>query len=196
MRNKLGMICMSMGAVLILAALSLCLINWQEDKAAGTRVDVITCQLIDKIEDFRTDDSLVDPLDPTMSEIEIDGNMYIGTLYIKSLHLSLPVMSSWSYSKLKIAPCRYAGSTKTNDLVIAAHNYTRHFRRLKTLSEGDTVFFTDADGISTEYVVSAVEILRSTDVKDMTAGEYDLTLFTCTYGGRDRVTVRCDRVEQ
>jgi hypothetical protein len=25
----------------------------------------------------------------------------------------------------------------------------------------------------------------------MTDGEYDLTLFTCTYGGKSRVTVRC-----
>ena len=29
----------------------------------------------------------------------------------------------------------------------------------------------------------------------MTAGDFDLTLFTCTYGGKSRVTLRCDRVE-
>ena len=37
-------------------------------------------------------------------------------------------------------------------------------------------------------------ILGATAVEDMTAGEYDLTLYTCTYGGENRVALRCDRV--
>ena len=41
---------------------------------------------------------------------------------------------------------------------------------------------------------AAVDILDHTAVEDMISGEYDLTLFTCTYGGENRVTVRCDRV--
>ena len=28
----------------------------------------------------------------------------------------------------------------------------------------------------------------------MTSGTFDLTLFTCTYGGQNRVTVYCDRL--
>lgn len=28
----------------------------------------------------------------------------------------------------------------------------------------------------------------------MTSGDYPLTLFTCTYGGKSRITVRCDAV--
>lgn len=31
--------------------------------------------------------------------------------------------------------------------------------------------------------------------KEMTSGKWDLTLFTCTAGGRKQVTVRCERVE-
>ena len=38
-------------------------------------------------------------------------------------------------------------------------------------------------------------VVSFTAVEEMTAGEYDLTLFTCTYGGQSRVTVRCDREE-
>ena len=107
----------------------------------------------------------------------------------------LPVMAEWDDTRLKLAPCRYSGSTKTDDLVIAAHNYARHFGGLQTLQPGDAVWFTDMDGVVTAYEVAAVEVLQPTAVEEMTAGEYDLTLFTCTYGGRSRVTVRCDRVE-
>ena len=122
----------------------------------------------------------------------IDGYLCIGCLSIPSLGLELPVMSDWSYPQLKLSPCRYSGSTGTGDLVICAHNYARHFGKLKTLSEGAEVYFTDMDGMTRRYEVAAVEILPPTDLENMTAGEYDLTLFTCTYGGQSRVTVRCD----
>ena len=126
---------------------------------------------------------------------EIEGNGYIGLLEIPALGLSLPVMSEWNYARLKLSPCRYTGSTKTGDLVICAHNYTRHFGPIKNLSIGDAVYFTDMDGMIWEYEVAAVDILQPTDIEDMTAGDYDLTLFTCTYGGQSRVTVRCEGMD-
>ena len=45
-------------------------------------------------------------------------------------------MESWSYPKLKVAPCRYRGSAYLDDLIIAAHNYDRHFGRINTLLPG------------------------------------------------------------
>ena len=36
-----------------------------------------------------------------------------------------------------------------------------------------------------------VETLAPTAVDEMTGGDWDLTLFTCTYSGQARVTVRC-----
>ena len=72
-----------------------------------------------------------------------------------------------------------------------AHNYRNHFGRIKGLSEGDSVSFTDMDGVTYAYTVVAKDILAPTAVEEMTAGEYDLTLFTCTPGGASRVTVYC-----
>ena len=40
---------------------------------------------------------------------EVDEYEYIGRIDIPVLELSLPVMESWSYPKLKVAPCRYRG---------------------------------------------------------------------------------------
>lgn len=128
--------------------------------------------------------------------VEIDGYDYIGFLTIPSLELELPVMADWSYPQLKKSPCRYVGSTYTDDLVIMAHNYNRHFGRIDELHPGDTVAFTDMDGNTTFYSVVALDVLQPTAVEEMQSGEYDLTLFTCTYGGRTRVTVRCDRIEE
>ena len=48
-------------------------------------------------------------------------------------------------------------------------------------------------GETTEYEVKAVEVLAPSAVEEITSGNYDLTLFTCTYGGRSRIAVNCDR---
>ncbi len=197
MRNKIGTACIVFGTVLILAALSLFLWNRNDDIRAGKAADSVLPQLIDKlIADSDTasgGSDYPDPYDPTMTEVEIDGYAYIGYLSIPSISLELPVMSDWDYTRMKIAPCRYFGSTKTDDLVIAAHNYTRHFGRLSNLSVGDEVYFTDMDGLKRCYTVTVMETLSATAVEDMTAGEYALTLFTCNYGGQARIVIRCDK---
>ena len=77
---------------------------------------------------------------------EIDGQRYIGTLRLESLGLTLPIISEWDYTRLRIAPCRYAGSAYLDNMVIAAHNYESHFGQLKNLSQGEQITFTDIDG--------------------------------------------------
>lgn len=190
MRNKLGTICMGLGAVLVLAALSLFLWNQQEAKRAGESAQEILPEVIEHIE---AADDYPDPYNTDMTVAEIDGYGYIGYLSIPALGLELPVMSEWDYPRLKIAPCRYAGATKTDDLVIAAHNYARHFGTLSQLAAGDEVYFLDMDGVLSCYEVVEVITLAPTDVEEMTSGDYALTMFTCTYGGKSRVTVRCER---
>jgi sortase A len=138
----------------------------------------------------------IDYLDPSafeMTAVEIDGYAYIGYLSIPKLELELPIMADWDYMRLRIAPCRYTGSVRGEDLVLMAHNYASHFGGLTKLSEGDSVIFTDMDGIVTMYEVVAQDILDPYAVGEMTSGDFDLTLFTCTYGGKSRVTVYCDR---
>lgn len=188
---------MVLGTALVLAALSLFLWNRWENDAAGDSAEKILSRVMEQIEksddpDVQEDEKGVpDPYDPDMAEVEIDGHAYIGYLAIPSLKLELPVMSEWGYSLLRISPCRYAGSAKTGDLVICAHNYDRHFGPIRNLTSGDEVYFTDMDGVVWQYAVETVDILAPADIDSMTAGEYDLTLFTCTYGGQSRVTVRC-----
>lgn len=129
-----------------------------------------------------------------MTFVEADGLCWIGELEIPSLQLTLPVADPWSYPSLKKAPCRYTGSAEENSLIIAAHNYKRHFGNIGLLPEGATVKFTAVSGDVYEYEVEKVETLNPYAVDEMLSGDWDLTLFTCTYGGRKRVTVRCSLI--
>lgn len=127
---------------------------------------------------------------------KINGNYYIGTLEIESIGLKLPIISEWNYSRLHVAPCRYTGSAYLGNMIIAGHNYKYHFGPLADLAIGDRVQFTDMDGNVFVYEVIELETLAKRDVAKMLAGDWDLTLFTCTYGGRSRVTVRCALLEE
>ena len=203
MKRKLGTIFMLCGAALILSALSLFGYNQWEEQQANQSVVELLPQLIEEIPDTTSTPDIphqpmgipVEYLDPSafeMTEVEIGSYAYIGYLSIPTLELELPIMSSWSYPQLKIAPCRYYGSVRGKDLVLLAHNYWKHFGRIKELSEGDSVFFTDMDGETYEYTVAAKDILEPTAVEEVTAGEYDLALFTCAPGGTSRVTIYCN----
>lgn len=131
-----------------------------------------------------------------MPEVSIPGLEEagcIGIIEIPSINIKLPVLSTWSYSLLKKAPCRYTGSIYLDNMVIAAHNSEAHFKKISNLQEGDIVTFTDAVGNVFTYTVAGIELLQPDEVDNMTNGQWPLTLFTCTYGGASRVTVRCEK---
>ncbi len=130
--------------------------------------------------------------------IEIDGYTYLGYLSIPSLDLELPVLSEWSYPNLGVAPCRYGGTVADGNLMIAAHNYRSHFGRIGELVSGDAIYFTDGSGTVHEYEVIQSELIAGHDVPAMEANaeSWDLTLFTCTWSGRNRVTVRAVEVQK
>ena len=132
-------------------------------------------------------------LDPNrpMPVIEAEGQAYIGLLEIPALSRTLPVLADWSEAALETAPCRYQGSLYLGDLIIAGHNYRSHFGPLQRLESGDQVYFTDCGGERFSFVVDTLETVAGVDFEGMESGEWDLTLFTCTWGGQSRLAVRC-----
>ncbi|MFR4250038.1 MAG: sortase [Christensenellales bacterium] len=192
MPKKIGIAIVTIGAVLIFSALLLFLHNRHEDIQAGREAE----SLLERIEAAMdtTEPPYCTPLAPQMPTVMLDGYEYVGYIEIPALNLKLPVMSEWSYSRLKIAPCRQFGSSRTDDLVIAAHNYESHFGHLKDLSAGDIVVFTDMDHIANSYSVEKIETLKPNEVGAVQYSGYDLVLYTCTKGGETRVTVFCNRI--
>lgn len=201
MKSKFGTLLIALGCTLVVAALALFLYNQNEQLQAAVASQKAITKVVEAIQERKQQDPMettstepTAPVIPEMSVVEIDGYGYIGFLGIPSLELELPVMTDWTYPQLQIAPCRYSGSTFTDDLVVMAHNYSKHFGKLRDMQTGDKVTFTDMDGNITEYQMVALEILPPDAVEDVTSGDFALTLFTCTYGGENRVVLRCDRM--
>lgn len=191
-KGKRSGIWAAVGSLLIAAALLLCAYNiWDSRRAAASVQNVLNAMGDVQFQAHTESGTSADEAE-TMAAVPIDGNAYIGTLALPTLDMTLPVMADWDYDKLKIAPCRYSGTT-AGDLVIAGHNYRSHFGPLDRLHPGDTVCFNDVQGNAFTYVVVETEILPPTAVEEMVDDDWDLTLFTCTLSGQARFTVRCAR---
>ena len=188
MPKKSGVILISLGAVLILAALLLFLYNRGEDRRAGQEAESL-------LEDARSAISAnADPEEPQEEPVEEITYDYAGVIAIPDLSLELPVIDQWSYDRLKVAPCRQSGAAPDGDLVIAAHNYKSHFGYLDRLQPGASVIFTDMEGTVYRYVVEEIRRLEPEDAEDVSSvfsSEYPLVLYTCTPGGKARVAVFC-----
>ena len=114
-------------------------------------------------------------------------------LKIEKINLILPIIDNWDYKKLSKAPCRYSGSID-NKLIICAHNYPSQFGELKKLEEGDIIEITDTNGIIHKYKVEKKENIYYKNIEEMKNTDSDLTLFTCTIGGKARFTIRCQNI--
>lgn len=190
-----GTVWINAGLLLIAAALFLSVYNEWESHEARDSAQQVIAQLCDELPTEAGEPTTLPDVRREMPVKTINGRDYIGVLSIPSLELELPVISQWDYPALKVAPCRYSGSLYQDNLIICAHNYASHFGKLKELQPGDIVLFTDMDEHVVTFQMVERETLNPMDAEGMEAGDWDLTLFTCTIDGQTRVTIRLERVE-
>ena len=200
-----GKILTGVGLLLIAAALLLTVYNIRESDRAGAeseemvvRMESLTADLPERLETEKKELVPEYKKNPEMEmpTVEVNGQECVGMIEIPALGLKLPVISEWSDAKLKKAPCRYSGSAYLKNMIIAGHNFRTHFSGIKRLNPGDSVVFKDADGNVFSYEVAEIETVGGYDIEKMEAGDWDLTLFTCTNKGKARAAVRCREIEE
>ena len=174
----------------------------KEDDPDGSKSDDKQNAETDSADDY-SDPAKNDPKYMRMETEKVDEIAYIGIIEIPSASLKLPVSYEWSYELLAISPCRYRGSYLTDDMVICAHDYGSHFRAIRSLGIGESVYFTAVTGERIKYIVTNVETVQPTDIEKLAVNKrsddgetlWDLTLFTCNIGGQTRCAVRLDRAK-
>lgn len=207
MRRIFGACCIILGICCLISSLGLIAYNHREEEnaqnASKNILQAVQENILDNTREENNseksdrDESVEIPVDipQEMLTTQVDGYDCIGVLSIPVLELELPVLTDWSYAKLKIAPCHYFGSYFQKDFVIAAHNYQSHFGRLTELQPKDLILFTDISGTVYCYEVVLLETLPGNATEEMITSGFDLSLYTCTPGGASRVTVRCNAVK-
>lgn len=197
MRKWMGVICVFLGVVCILSAAGFAVYNrWEDNQAEETAQDLLADvqSIMDETQPQKPLPDDTEQIPAEMETVNVGGYDCIGILSVPVLDLELPVLTDWSYAKLKKAPCHYYGTYYETDFVIAAHNYKSHFGRLSQLQPGDIVIFTDVNGADHCYEVVLLETLPKEATQEMITSGFALSLYTCTPGGASRVTVRCNAI--
>lgn len=204
MRKRGSFVLLLLGAALLCAALLLAAKNRREETSAGEAAAALLVQAEQTIAQHAAPPAAVPTPAPSSAVEETlspspsaspsaapEGPAFLGVLSVPAVSLTVPVLAEWSYYHLTLAPCRDCGSVETGDLVIAAHNYDTHFGRLSRIAPGDSVYFTDMAGSTTEYAAASVEQRDPSDAEGVRDSGYPLVLYTCSWDCTARVTVFC-----
>ena len=108
MRKWIGVICVFLGVLCILSAIGFVAYNrWEDMNAKDVAQD-----FLEDVQSIINEEQSEQPLlnDTKMATVEVDGYDCIGILSVPALDLELPVLTEWSYAKLKKAPCHYYGA--------------------------------------------------------------------------------------
>ena len=196
MKSKTGIFLMLAGGAAIIFSLIIIAVNIRLDSQGKKNSENVLNILESEISSYSEDENNITYTDGNglkkSKTISVDNNYYSGIIDIPEIGIKLPVMSEWNYDNLNISPCLFYNDEKNNSKIIAGHNYSSHFGKLKQLKQGDYIIFTNAENKRVIYKVLQTEILGSTDTDKMLGGDdWNLTLFTCSLSGYERVTVRC-----
>ena len=197
MKPKLrAIVLIVLGLLLILTSAFFFSIYEQEAEKAGENAQQLLAALTEEIEQNQEqnlyDTAVQEQSTGQMLQTSLQGHDLVGIIRVPGVGVELPVLDSWSYDLLKLSPCRYSGSIAGQDLILMGHNYKKHFAPLRRVSPGDRVEFLDVSGTSHAYVVTETEVLKPTQLDELSSSDYSLTIFTCTPGGQSRFVVRCD----
>lgn len=122
-------------------------------------------------------------------------------LNIPSLGINYPVLSDTSEELLKISLNKFWGPSpnEVGNYCIVGHNYKnkKMFGKLSSIKNGDIVELTDNSGKTIKYTVYNKYVVEPEDVSctsQLTNGNKEVTLITCTNYGKQRLVVKARQV--
>ena len=130
-----------------------------------------------------------------MSLIEFEGYSVIGIIKIPAIYLEYPILEKTTKETMLVSISRYWGGdiNSYGNLSLAGHNNKitlTMFGKNKNLKDGDSVFLTNLNGETVEYIIYStfvtdpddITILQTTD-----SSVREVTLITCTNGSANRL---------
>lgn len=132
-----------------------------------------------------------------------DGVKYTTEAIIKipKINVEYPVLSATSDALLFVSLNKYWGPqpNEVGNYCIVGHYYEngKMFGKLHKLKNGDKAELTDLSGNTLKYQVYNKYVVEPTDTRctsQLTDGRKELTLITCTNGGKQRLVVKLRQV--
>lgn len=149
-------------------------------------------------------------VDKSYSKKTADGFNYrsLASISIPKINVNYPILEGETMSTeetdslLKISPCKFWGPeiNEVGNYCIVGHNYrnNRFFSKVLTLEVGDTFTISEVSGRVITYQIYdkyTVEPKNRSCTSQLTGGEKEVTLITCTDNSEYRVIVKAREVK-
>lgn len=183
-------------------------VETNENSAVQVKDNVLVVTLNQQIEnEIKLSELIGDASSGTLKPIvhtTESGQQYstVAVLNIPKLGINYPILSESTEELLKISLCKFWGPepNEVGNYCIVGHNYKnkKFFGRLNELENGDIVELTDLTGRMIKYKVYDQYIVEPEDVSctsQLTNGKKEVTLITCTNGGKQRRVIKAAEVK-
>lgn len=154
-------------------------------------------------EDDQEQDVIIEKQNNENKYVTQSGQSYTteAVLNIPSLGINYPVLSETSEELLKISLNKFWGPSpnEVGNYCIVGHNYKnkKMFGKLSEIKNGDIVELTDNSGKTVKYTVYNKYVVEPDDISctsQLTNGNKEVTLITCTNYGKQRLVVKARQV--
>ena len=188
-RPSLHRICILAGTFLLVAACAM-LILWQGNIHSSRQRAQDYVQTLQTILPEPRNAVPEERRDNSMAVLSIDDTDLVGILEIPLYGSVLPIRADWG-EPTKI-PCRLSGSIYDGSLQIGATSQEGQYDFYRSLSVGDSVFFTDMEGNRYALTVTDLRYAKHADQEALQSRDAALTLFIRNIYAFEYLIVFCD----
>lgn len=190
-RDKFSLICIVLGAALILGAAGALVASGVS--AGRARVDAVVIlkktqallpSAVDQVPEERGNNG--------MASLQIDGVNVAAVLEVPQYGKILPVASTWDTDRVAYLPCRFAGSIYDSTLIIGAVDSEDQIFFAGQMEAGTQILLTDMEGGRYSYRVAAIHHAKHATLEKLQQGGYDLTIFVKDSKTSEYLLIRCN----
>lgn len=201
MRKNILDICFIFVLVIIIAFVILYIYRQNSNENQYT-LDEMTENMPEQINEIEVEEQEPDEL--IVKQVDIKGKEYnvIAILSIPTLDIEYPVLETTSKELLKVSLNKYWGPNpnKVGNFCILGHNYndSRFLGNLYKINIGDTINLQDMAEKTVKYKVYETYIADPEDTSctsQLTDGQKEITLITCTRDFKQRFIVKARAIE-
>lgn len=169
--------------------------------------------VLDDVEESTNSEEIFEEMEIATSKVELqttkEGYKYttIARIEIPKINVNYPILDGETDSVeetdalLKMSPTKFWGPNpnEVGNFCIVGHNYRnkRFFSKVPTLLNGDLIQITDSEGKMLKYsVYDKYEVIPEdlSCTTQLTNGEKEITLITCTDDSKKRVIVKAREI--
>ena len=131
----------------------------------------------------------------------ISGHKVVGIIKIPKIDLEYPILETTSEETLNLSITKFWGNkiNEIGNVTLAGHNNLSGimFGKIKKLENGDIIELTDIQNTTLKYEVFKTYVIDPNDIRCILPEEENIrevTLITCTTGGKNRFIVKAREI--